>query len=135
MWHGSACTQLLVCGRRSLADQGFAAAQYRLGVGYATGLGVAQDYVEAAKWYRLAAEQGDSDAQYRLGFLYTSGQGVPRDYVRAHMWLSLSVTKGTEWFKTTVGGIRDTVAKRMSPEQIAEAEKLAHEWKPAKLPP
>jgi Sel1 repeat len=125
---------------RLAADQGHAAAQYSLGGLYATGQGVAQDYVEAAKWYRLAADQGDPDAQYRLGLMYTLGQGVPPDDVRAHMWLNLSLnlamTDGgtTEWFEKTVGGLRDTVAQRMSSEQIAEAEKLVREWKPTKRP-
>ena len=96
--------------------------------------------MEAAKWYRLAADQGDSDAQYRLGLMYMMGQGVPPDDVRAHVWLylslNLSMTDGTttEWFEKTVGGLRDTVAQRMSSEQIAEAEKLAREWKPTKQP-
>jgi hypothetical protein len=122
---------------RLAADQGHAAAQYSLAGLYATGQGVAQDYVEATKWYRLAADQGDPDAQYRLGLMYRAGQGLPRDDVRALMWLTLSVTTGTpaEWFKATVGGIRDTVARRMSPDQIAEAERLAREWKPTKQPP
>ncbi len=121
---------------RLAADQGYATAQYSLGGLYATGQGVPQDYVEAAKWYRLAADQGDPDAQYRLGLMYMMGQGVPPDDVRAHMWLNLSMTDGatTEWFEKTVGGLRDTVAQRMSSEQIAEAEKLAREWKPTKQP-
>ena len=125
---------------RLAANQGHATAQYSLGLLYATGQGVPQDYVEAAKWYRLAADQGDPDAQWRLGLMYTLGQGVPPDDVRAHMWLNLSLilsmTDGatTEWFEKTVGGLRDTVAQRMSSEQIAEAEKLAREWKPTKQP-
>ncbi len=40
----------------SLAEQGSASAQYRLGVMYDGGFGVAQDYAEAEKWYRLAVE-------------------------------------------------------------------------------
>jgi uncharacterized protein len=47
---------------RLAADQGYAAAQFDLGMMYATGEGVPQDYVAAASWYRLAAEQGDSRA-------------------------------------------------------------------------
>ena len=43
---------------RPLADEGVARAQFNLGVMYAKGQGVAQDYAEAAKWYRLAADQG-----------------------------------------------------------------------------
>jgi hypothetical protein len=132
---GEEINRQLSAGRpRRMAEVGYAPAQYNLGVVYAKGRGVAQDYVEAATWYRLAADQGDSDAQYRLGLMYMMGQGVPPDDVRAHMWLNLSMTDGatTEWFEKTVGGLRDTVAQRMSSEQIAEAEKLAREWKPTK---
>jgi TPR repeat protein len=115
---------------RLAADQGYAPAQYNLGHLYANGLGVWPDYTEAAKWYRLAADQGNAAAQYALGFLYTNGQGVPRDYVRARMWLNLSATKGNPNAKKA----RDAVAQLMSSGQIAEAEKLAREWKPPKQP-
>ncbi|MEG1788763.1 MAG: tetratricopeptide repeat protein, partial [Kiritimatiellia bacterium] len=56
---------------RMAAAQGYAAAQYNLGVCYAKGEGVARDTVEAVKWYRKAAEQGDSKAKkelQRLGY-------------------------------------------------------------------
>ena len=39
-----------------LAEQGYAGAQYNLGLIYANGKGVTQDYKEAVKWYRKAAE-------------------------------------------------------------------------------
>ena len=35
-----------------LAEQGYAYAQYNLGVMYENGRGVRQDYAEAVKWYR-----------------------------------------------------------------------------------
>jgi TPR repeat protein len=41
---------------RPLAEQGNGRAQFSLGAMYDRGQGVAQDYKEAAKWYRLAAE-------------------------------------------------------------------------------
>jgi TPR repeat protein len=42
-----------------LAEQGVPAAQSYLGFMFETGRGVAQNYTEAAMWYRRAAEQGD----------------------------------------------------------------------------
>ena len=39
-----------------LAEQGLTAAQYNLGIMYANGQGVLQDYKDAVKWYRLAAK-------------------------------------------------------------------------------
>jgi hypothetical protein len=49
-----------------MAAQGNAAAQFSLGRLYAEGAGVAQDDVEAARWFRLVVAQGDVDAQYFL---------------------------------------------------------------------
>ena len=57
---------------KPLAEQGYAKAQYNLGVMYYNGYGVPQDYKEAARFYTLAAEQGDADAQYNLGLMYAS---------------------------------------------------------------
>lgn len=51
---------------RLAAGQGDVHAQYNLGLMYANGTGVPQDYNEAAKWFRLAAEQGHASAQYNL---------------------------------------------------------------------
>ena len=47
---------------RPLAEQGNARAQFNLGLMYANGRGVPQDYAQAVKWYRLAADQGIADA-------------------------------------------------------------------------
>ena len=53
-----------------LAEQGVALAQTYLGVMYAKGGGgVAQDYKEAVKWWRLSAEQGNTDAKGLLDLL------------------------------------------------------------------
>ena len=43
-------------------------AQYNLGNKYDNGTGVAQNYAEAARWYRLAAEQGHPSKQ-RFGIV------------------------------------------------------------------
>ena len=75
---------------RLAAEQGDAKAQSQLGLMYDQGLGVSQDYAEAAQWFRLAAEQGDAGAQGQLGAMYATGKGVSRDEVQAHMWLSLA---------------------------------------------
>ncbi len=143
---------------RPLADQGDDVAQFDLGVMYNKGWGVPRDYVQAAKWYRLAAVQGNADAQYNLGILnddghryaeavkwyrkaadqglgdaqfnlgllYAKGQGVPRDYVQAYMWFELSAAQDDQ----SAVSNRDAAARRMTPEQIAEAQTLAREWQP-----
>jgi hypothetical protein len=76
--------------------------------------------------YRLAADQGDASGQTKLGAMYGNGQGVPQDYVLAHMWFNLSAAQGDQLGAKN----RDIVAQRMTPAQLAEAQKLAREWKP-----
>ena len=114
-----------------LAEQGDANAQLILGGMYYDGLGVPQDYAEAVRWYRLVADQGLAHAQDNLGFLYANGLGVSQDYVRAHMWSNLSAVQDDE----TALVYRDLYAQRMTPEQIAEAQRLAREWRPTTQPP
>ncbi len=111
---------------RLAAEQGEASAQYNLGVAYGNGQGVPQDYQEAGKWYRRAAEQGEASAQSNLATKYYTGKGIPQDYVLAHMWANLAASQGGE----DAVEKRDAMATLMTPEQIAEAQKLAREWKP-----
>jgi uncharacterized protein len=62
--------------------------------------------------------------------LYANGQGAPRDLVRAHMWFNLSAAQGAQRAVKAL----ELIAKDMTPVQIAEAQKLAREWKPTKQP-
>ena len=107
-----------------LAEQGNAAAQTNLGVMYDNGQGVPQDYAAAVRWYRLAAEQGYAAAQSNLGTMYSFGTGVLQDYVRAHMWYNIAGSSGGNEIASKN---RDIAAKKMSPSQIAEAQKLARD--------
>ncbi len=109
-----------------LARQGDAGAQFNLGIMYANGRGVPQNDAEAVKWYRLAADQGDAGAQSNLGIMYANGRGVPQNYVLAYMWSNLASAGGNAYG----GKNRDEVAAKMTPAQIAEAQRLAAEWKP-----
>ena len=63
---------------RKDAEQGDVIAQYNLGVMYATGQGVSQDYQEAVGWYRKAAEQGYAGAQYNSGSCTPKAGACPR---------------------------------------------------------
>ncbi len=116
---------------RPLAKQGDAEAQFVLGAMFGLGDGVPQDYAEAVKWYRKAAEQGHAKAQFFLGIMYKDGQGVPQDYAKAHMWFNLAASRFPRGYaRDRAFKKRDIVAKRMTPAQISEAEKLAREWRP-----
>jgi uncharacterized protein len=109
---------------RKAAEKGFPPAESNLGVSYENGKGVPQDYAEAVIWYRKAAEQGYGVAQNNLGGMYSRGLGVPKDYVRAYMWFSLAVAQYRDAERNL-----DLVARQMTSAQIAEAQKLAGEWK------
>ncbi len=119
---------------RRAAGQGYALAQNNLGAMYANGEVVPQDYAEAVKWYRLAAEQGHALAQRNLGIMYYNGKGVPQDYVRAHMWLNLAASRYPATVKEDreeAARDRDRVARLLSPEALARAQRMAREWRPA----
>ncbi len=105
------------------AEQGYSGAQSNLGRMYQDGKGVPQDDIEGVKWLRLSAEQGNVGGQTNLGAAYRDGRGVLQDYILAHMWFNLSASKGMKHS----GEQRDKVAKLMTPEQIAEAQKRAKE--------
>ena len=110
------------------AAQGQAKAQYNLGTLYLNGEGVPKDYHQAFRWFRLAADQGEALAQTKIAIMYDDGQGVPKDFVQAHKWYNLAAVNGDK----PAAELRDSLAKQMTPAQIAEAQKLAREWKPIK---
>ena len=135
-------------------------AQFNLAALYMNGQGVAQDYGESARWYKLAAEQGQAEAQYNLGVLYASGQGVARDTAEAARWYRRAAEQGHadagfnlgalymsakdlveayRWFTIAAGqGDQDSikakerVAVRMSPEELQRSKALAAAWTPCK---
>ena len=108
---------------RFAADQGKASAAFNLGLMYAKGRGVIQDNAEAVKWFRFAAQRGHGDAQFNLGVTYGIGEGVTQDYVRAHVWFDVAAAAGA----AGAAANRDIAALKMTPQQIAEAQKLARE--------
>ena len=89
--------------RKELAEQGHVRSQYNLGVRYARGEGVIQDYKEAVKWFRLAAEQGDAQAQYKVGRSYAIGEGVFQNAEEAVKWFRLAAEQG---HATALGRLR-----------------------------
>jgi uncharacterized protein len=124
------------------AEQGDPVNQYILGKMYARGRGVPQDYKATAKWFTRAAEQGLARAQYKLAKLYGRGNGVLKDYVYAYMWASVSTNsanfpEGLDIDPYAMDSLaqgnrhsaklRDSLEKKMSPSQIADAQKLARE--------
>ncbi len=115
------------------AAQGDINAQHNLGNMYESGRGVAQNYAEAVAWFRKAADKGHPMAQANLGVMYELGHGIAQDLVQAHMWFALSAAAFPASEAKNRGIAtrnRDEIAGRMTPAQLAEAQKLARAWRP-----
>ena len=135
---------------RLAADQGSPYAENVIGIAYERGVSVAQDDAEAFRWYRRAANKiydrpGDTwihSPQYNFAAMYASGRGTAQDYVKALMWFTLAAafgdTKAPDEFGVNLLGTskytaleqRDRLVALMTGAQIAEAERLAREWRP-----
>ena len=76
------------------AEEGDKGAQFYLGYMYAIGRGTAQNYTEAAKWYRKAADQGHPGAQANLAVLYSAGRGVEKNEAEAVKLWTLAADQG-----------------------------------------
>jgi len=109
------------------ALQGKADAQYVVGAMYYTGNAVPQDQKHAVTWFRKAAEQGHAEAQHALGLMYRYHvAGLPQDTVLAYMLWNLAAAGGNR----NAADQRAAIAKRMTQEQIEEAQALSRTWKP-----
>ena len=88
---------------KAKAMKGDRDAQRDLAMAYGQGEGVAQDYAEAAKWFRKAAEKGDMFSQYATGNIYEQGQGVAKDLAEALRWYRKSADQGYARAQFNVG--------------------------------
>ena len=112
------------------ANAGQLWAQFEVAVRVANAAGVRDppDYAYAATWCRRAAERGHPGAQARLGMMYHRGQGVARDDVEALKWLTLAVRQQSAEHEAYALW-RDEVARGMTPDRIAEAERQTTTWR------
>jgi TPR repeat protein len=103
-------------------------AQYKLGYAYYLGHGIAQDYAEAAIWWRKSAEQGYPRAQNNLGVLYNSGKGVPQSYSEAYFWQNLAAARTNGSLQAQFAKNRDESAARLSIWERLRVQKRASKW-------
>lgn len=115
---------------RALAEKGDAPSQFNLGLLYVDGLGVPQNFTEAAAWFERSAQQDYEKAQLNLGAMYGSGRGVKRDYVQAYKWLNVCAAKGDQKCVAQ----RDLVAQKLKPKQLTEAQRLSSQFTPKQEP-
>jgi len=88
--------------------------------------GATRSVAEFLRWTRRAANQGNRPSMESLAMSYQLGTGVAQDFVQAHMWANLAAARGSP----SALKQRDELAAKMTPEQIAEAQKLASRWRP-----
>jgi hypothetical protein len=72
----------------------------------------------------LAAAGSAPDALFELGLMYGAGRDVEIDLVSAHKWFNLAAMRGNDEAKR----YRMEIAREMSREEIAEAQRQAREW-------
>lgn len=77
--------------------------EYMMGAQYEQGIGVEQDYSEAANWYRRAAEHGHAEAQVALGQLLVIAKGVGKDYEQAANWFRKAAAQGQDLAQVALG--------------------------------
>jgi TPR repeat protein len=106
---------------REQAEQGDPQAQFDWGQKHFDGLGMAQNYPEAAKWFRKAAEQHHAKAQSALGMMLYLGRGLEPDPVEAYKWLQLSAEQNN----ASALHAREKAANHLSRDQIDEAVRQA----------
>jgi TPR repeat protein len=111
-----------------LALRGNASAQAFLGFLFENGYGAPQVYDAAADLYIQASIQGNPFGQAMLGLMYDKGQGVPQDFILAYKWLNLAAARAPKSNRDYVLRLRNAVASKMSPVQIAEGQRLAMLW-------
>jgi TPR repeat protein/putative methionine-R-sulfoxide reductase with GAF domain len=109
---------------RQFAAKGEPAAEYALGMRYASGEGVKQDDKEAASWFLKAAENGNVKAQATLGTRYWGGRGVPPSVTQAYFWTVLARAAGDQNSKT----FAEILASRMTHAQAVAIEQKAEIW-------
>jgi TPR repeat protein len=103
------------------SERGDMNAQYSLGMMYDAGRGVSQSYKKAAALYLAAAENGHVESQVNLGVVFVKGERAVQNYIQAHMWFNIAASRGNN----VARDYRDHIAKKMVPQDISTAQKLA----------
>jgi len=90
--------------------------------------GMPQDFALAGHWFGNAADQGDAYAQANLSWLYANGRGVGQDDTQALMWSTLALARAEDdATRELAASIRDALVAKMTPDQIAEVQRMARE--------
>ena len=110
------------------ADHEDAEVQFGLGLKFANDTGTAQDYAQAAHWYRKAADQSHALAQFNLGVMYARGQGVDRNDATAGMWLGKAAHQGDAGAQYHLGMRHHRASIGGQPRDAVESRVEAFKW-------
>ena len=69
------------------------------------------------------ALHGQAESQYRLGRYYRKGLGLKQSFTKAYAWMKTALVNGHTPAEYTLGEL----TKNLSPQTIAEGEKLSQE--------
>jgi TPR repeat protein len=109
-------------------DFGNAEVQFNLGLKFAADKGAAQDYGQAAEWYRKAAAQNHCLAQFNLGVMYAQGQGVARDAAQSAVWFDRAAKQGDAGAQFHLGDSCQRASFKQASAEAAESRIEAYKW-------
>jgi TPR repeat protein len=110
------------------ADYEDADVQFGMGLKFASGEGAAQDFVQAAQWYRKAADQNHSLAQFNLGTMYANGQGMIRDNGQSVIWFGKAAQLGDAGAQFSLGKSCHRASLNGIPDDAPESRIEAYKW-------
>jgi len=87
---------MTVADLKKIALQNDSAAQYSLGMKYASGDGTPKDYHAALGWFLKAADNGNPRAAVKIASCFWAGKGTQQDFGRAYFWGLLAQAAGDE---------------------------------------
>jgi putative methionine-R-sulfoxide reductase with GAF domain len=85
-----------VADLEKIALRNDSAAQYSLGMKYASGDGTGKDYHAALGWFLKAADNGNPRAAVKIASCFWAGKGTQQDFGRAYFWGLLAQAAGDE---------------------------------------
>jgi len=77
-----------------LLAEGYAPAQYQMGLMHLNGWGMKKDPLKAFEFFTLAADQNYPDAQFDLATMYSEGMPIVKDTKKAFELMSKAARKG-----------------------------------------
>lgn len=106
---------------------GLPEAQYEAGAMARDGIGVEQDFEQAAEWFEHAAEQGHGPSQLALARLYLQGVGIERNEELAYFWASLAV-RADSGLAALAERVRGRAGRRLAPAELRVLNRRIEAW-------